>query len=432
MRILLNLYVMILLVRKASSFALPSLSRQLTARKITIVSRLQVTRNRQNLPIKITSGRSRERKSNMKMSTSDKSGTPSTMKVVQVNYKNNGVESSNEQLSDAHGIGKVDYTKKKKPTVMFVLGGPGAGKGTQCTKLSEKYGMVHLSAGDLLRSARDSGSKNGQLIDRILKEGKIVPVQITLDLLKEAIMSHSCSRFLIDGFPRNYDNLNGWLESSMDSVCDVEGCIFFDCPESELEKRLLDRGKTSGRSDDNLESARKRFQTYRESTMPIIDYYRNKNMLLEVSGDQSVDAVFTDLDKLICPYVADEVIHLTQQHIYSLGTANWDLYKSTFCPEMTSFETYEDTSEAISETATVRGVDAHKRYFDKFAGIKSEILGTPLVRVLGKVAIISYIRQMKCEKTQIKQRYHETKIWCLDGLHEWKAVHAHLECRNAF
>lgn len=366
------------------------------------------------------------------MSTTDE--TPPSMKVVQMmeaEYKNDGVELSNEKLSDAHGAGTIDYTRKKKPAVMFVLGGPGAGKGTQCTKLSEKYGMVHLSAGDLLRSARDSGSENGKLIDKLLKEGSIVPVQITLDLLKEEIMSTSCSRFLIDGFPRNFDNLNGWLESSMDTICDVEGCIFFDCPESELEKRLLDRGKTSGRSDDNLESARKRFKTYQESTMPIINYYRDKSMLLAVSGDQSMEAVFQDLDKLMRPFIADEVIHLTQQHIHCLGTGNWHLYKSTFCPEMTSFETLLGTDKAASDTATVRGVDAHKRYFDKFAGKRSEILGQPLVRVLGKVAIISYVRQMQNEDTGAKERYHETKIWSLNGKNEWRTVHLHLECNSA-
>ena len=86
--------------------------------------------------------------------------------------------------------------------------------------------MLHLSAGDLLRAERDSGSANGNLINKTLMEGGIVPVKITLDLLKESIMTKQCSRFLIDGFPRNFDNLNGWLESSMDTVCDVEDAFF--------------------------------------------------------------------------------------------------------------------------------------------------------------------------------------------------------------
>ena len=342
-------------------------------------------------------------------------------------YKNQGVDELNVDSSVLHGAHVVDYAKRKKPAVMFVLGGPGAGKGTQCAKLSEKYGMVHLSAGDLLRNARDSGSENGRLIEGILKEGGIVPVQITLDLLKEEIMSTSCSRFLIDGFPRNYDNLNGWLESSMDKVCDVEGCIFFDCPQDELEKRLLDRGKTSGRSDDNLDSARKRFVTYQKSTMPIVEYYRDKGMLLAVSGDQGVEAVFKDLDKLMKPFIADEIMHLTQQQVHCLSHDNWDLYKSTLCQAMTSFET--SSGDDAADKATVRGVDAHRRYFERFSAKHSEILGTPLVRVLGKVAIISYVRQQQQQQGEgaACTCFHETKIWSLNGKNEWKVVHSHLE-----
>ena len=127
---------------------------------------------------------------------------------------------------------------------------------------------------------------------------------------------------------------------------------FFDCPESELEKRLLDRGKTSGRNDDNLESARKRFRTYQESTIPIIEYYRDKGMLLEVSGDQSVENVFRDLDKKMKPFVASEVIHLTRQQMTSMHTGNWALYASTCDQAMTSFEiqSMDDENERMSST----------------------------------------------------------------------------------
>ena len=348
---------------------------------------------------------------------------------LKVTHAPEGLDTNLQATSDAHGNNKSDYSKKKLPSVMFVLGGPGAGKGTQSAKLAEKYGMLHLSAGDLLRAERDSGSANGKLINKILVEGGIVPVQITLDLLRAKILSTKCSRFLIDGFPRNYDNLNGWLESNMDAVCDVEGCIFFDCPESELEKRLLDRGKTSGRSDDNLESARKRFKTYRDSTMPIIEYYRDKDMLLEVGGDQSVEAVFRDLDVQMKPFIAEEITHLTQQQMVSLSTGNWDLYSSSCDPSMTSFESSASTSDTdlvSTERSTVRGVDAHKRYFDAFALQKSEIVDKPLVRLLGKVAVISYVRSMEEEGGREIRRYHETKIWSLVE-NEWKTVHLHLE-----
>merc|ERR1740124_1388480 len=96
-----------------------------------------------------------------------------------------------------------------KPVVVFVLGGPGAGKGTQCSKIVEEYKYTHLSAGDLLRAERASGSEQGQMIDEYIKEGKIVPVEVTIRLLVAAIQAQGGNRFLVDGFPRNANNLAG-------------------------------------------------------------------------------------------------------------------------------------------------------------------------------------------------------------------------------
>ena len=93
-------------------------------------------------------------------------------------------------------------------TCFFVLGGPGSGKGTVCAKLVEEHGFVHLSAGDLLRAERDSGSPDGELINNIIMKGEIVPVDITVNLIKKAMEQNGWSetKFLIDGFPRNQDN----------------------------------------------------------------------------------------------------------------------------------------------------------------------------------------------------------------------------------
>uniref|UniRef100_H2LI96 Cytidylate kinase n=1 Tax=Oryzias latipes TaxID=8090 RepID=H2LI96_ORYLA len=121
-----------------------------------------------------------------------------------------------------------------KPQVVFVLGGPGAGKGTQCSRIVENYSYTHLSAGDLLREERArEGSEFGQLIDNYIKEGQIVPVQITINLLRKAMedtmqKDENKFRFLIDGFPRNEDNLQGW-NTVMDGKADVKFVLFFDC-----------------------------------------------------------------------------------------------------------------------------------------------------------------------------------------------------------
>jgi UMP-CMP kinase len=98
----------------------------------------------------------------------------------------------------------------EKPTVIFVLGGPGAGKGTQCANIVKTYNFLHLSAGDLLRAEMNSGSQYGEMIATMIKEGKIVPSEVTVRLLDQAMNKSGQSKFLIDGFPRNAENNSSW------------------------------------------------------------------------------------------------------------------------------------------------------------------------------------------------------------------------------
>jgi UMP-CMP kinase len=156
-----------------------------------------------------------------------------------------------------------------KKKVVFVLGGPGSGKGTNCARIVENFGYVHLSAGDLLREERNSGSELADMINTYIREGKIVPAEVTVRLLRNAMEKSGNSKFLVDGFPRDMDNLRCW-EEKMKDVADVQFLLFLDCPQEIMLNRLLERGKTSGRIDDNEESIKKRFKTYEDSTRPII------------------------------------------------------------------------------------------------------------------------------------------------------------------
>ena len=205
---------------------------------------------------------------------------------------------------------------------MFVLGGPGAGKGTQCELLSNEFSMVHLSAGELLRMERLSGTDNGKLIDSYLKEGKIVPVKVTLDLLKSAMQSSQSNRFLVDGFPRNWDNIEGW-ESCMTTSCDIDAVLFIDCPEQVLEERILSRGLTSGRNDDNLETAKKRFRTFQESTLPILSYYENNKKLVKIRGDRDRNDVFQDIKRVISPFITQDLWKLQYYLLFLTLKRNW-------------------------------------------------------------------------------------------------------------
>ncbi|KAF4966513.1 hypothetical protein FZEAL_10637 [Fusarium zealandicum] len=187
-------------------------------------------------------------------------------------------------------------------TVVFVLGGPGAGKGTQCSKLVSEHGFTHLSAGDLLRAEQQRpGSQFGELIKDYIKNGLIVPMEVTIALLENAmteVIQKSGSdkgRFLIDGFPRKMDQAVKFEET----VCPAKLVLFYDCSEKVMEERLMERGKTSGRSDDNAESIRKRFRTFIETSMPVVDHFDKVGKVVKLDATSTPDEVFATTQKAL-------------------------------------------------------------------------------------------------------------------------------------
>ncbi|KRT78843.1 hypothetical protein AMK59_7303 [Oryctes borbonicus] len=202
-----------------------------------------------------------------------------------------------------HFITSIRYLKKMVPKVIFVLGGPGAGKGTQCQNIVKEYGFVHLSAGDLLREERrNPNSEYGELIENYIREGLIVPVDITCSLLERAMHQSSKDSFLIDGFPRNQDNFDGWKRRMSEKV-DLLFVLFFDCPLEICTERCLRRGaEGSGRADDNVESLKKRFNTYQQETKPVIDYYSSLNLVKRIDATNNAIQVFEDIKNLFRAY----------------------------------------------------------------------------------------------------------------------------------
>merc|ERR1712045_839009 len=188
--------------------------------------------------------------------------------------------------------------KMAKPNVVFVLGGPGAGKGTQCSNLVKDFGVVHLSAGDLLRAERNSGSADAELINNYIKEGKIVPVEITVGLIKRAMMKEMAENekytFIIDGFPRNYNNLGGWNKICGGTFATVPFLLHFECSEEEMTKRIVDRAEKSEvkRKDDNLETIKKRFKVYNEDTMPVVEVFRGEKKCVDLDAMDSIENVY--------------------------------------------------------------------------------------------------------------------------------------------
>ncbi|XP_055853342.1 UMP-CMP kinase-like [Episyrphus balteatus] len=196
-------------------------------------------------------------------------------------------------------IKQLTTMSSEKPKIVFVLGGPGAGKGTQCQRIVDKFGFVHLSAGDLLREERmREGSEVGALIQDYIKNGKIVPVEITCSLIENAMKNSNKNKFLIDGFPRNQDNLDGWNNKMSDKV-DFQFVLFFKCTEDVCIQRCLKRGESSGRADDNLESLKKRIETYVGDSLPIIQHYEKQGKVKTIDASPDADVVFEEVEKVI-------------------------------------------------------------------------------------------------------------------------------------
>lgn len=314
-----------------------------------------------------------------------------------------------------------------KPRVVFVLGGPGAGKGTQSALLVQEYGYVHLSAGDLLREEQSSGSEVGTLIKTYIDEGKIVPVEVTVRLLTAAMKKSGGSKFLIDGFPRNADNVKGW-ENVAGPDTEVCGVLFYDCPEHVMESRLTERGKTSGRSDDKAEVIRKRFHTYVEATMPVIKKFEGEGKVFHVIADSTVDRVFASTRRVLEPVVKQEVIDTTKHLLDAIHAGDWNTYAAMCAPAITCVE--PESNEEV-----VKGHGFHKYYFDEAAAAggageasQSTIVNPQVHMLSGKAAVIAYTRLV--QRGGKTTSYGETRVWQFEE-GAWKNLHFHRSAGGA-
>jgi adenylate kinase len=185
----------------------------------------------------------------------------------------------------------------KDVKVIFVIGGPGCGKGTQCERIVKKYGYTHLSSGDLLREEVQSKSEKGKKLASIMEQGKLVPLDDVLDLLKNAMKKglKTNKGFLIDGYPRD-------LEQGIRFEKEIVPCQFvlvFDVSEDIMKQRLMKRGETSGRSDDNADTIIKRLHTFKEATQPVIDHYAKEGKVCKIDASGSIESIFENVCKKI-------------------------------------------------------------------------------------------------------------------------------------
>ena len=180
---------------------------------------------------------------------------------------------------------------KKK---LLFIGPPGAGKGTQANLFCSKYGLDHLSTGDLLRDEVSSGSDLGLQASEIMNKGELVSDELVLSIV-EGRLDNIKKGWLLDGFPRNVSQANA-LKNLLEKINHpLEAVISIQIADDVLIKRLLARG----REDDNEEVIVNRLKVYREKTSPLIDLYRKQGLLVEIDGNADIDVVFSCIEKAL-------------------------------------------------------------------------------------------------------------------------------------
>lgn len=180
---------------------------------------------------------------------------------------------------------------------LILFGPPGSGKGTQAAKLVEKYELLHISTGDLFRYEMGNNTPLGQLAKSYIEKGQLVPDSVTIGMLKNKVDANPGVKGIIfDGFPRTVaqaEALDQLLEEM--GFC-VSGLIALEVTDEEITQRILERGKTSGRTDDNdQEIIHNRIQVYKNETTPVFDYYSQTGKSLKINGIGSIEEIFARL-----------------------------------------------------------------------------------------------------------------------------------------
>jgi len=175
---------------------------------------------------------------------------------------------------------------------LILLGGPGAGKGTQAVKMREYYHIPHISTGEVLREARILGTELGKKAAKYLDAGKLLPDEIMLDIIGDK-MNDLQQGFLFDGFPRTISQAEGLDRMLKERTESLDAVVSIETPDEVVVERLLKRAEIEGRADDNRDTINHRLEVYHMQTEPLKDYYRERGLLKSVDGVGTVDGVFS-------------------------------------------------------------------------------------------------------------------------------------------
>lgn len=183
---------------------------------------------------------------------------------------------------------------------IVIFGAPGSGKGTQSELLIKRYGLKHVSTGDLLRFEIKEGTELGKIADHYISKGQLVPDDIMIEILEDLIKKNLDKKgFIFDGFPRTLPQGEALNNKLKKNGLDITAVLSLEVNDEALIDRLLKRGQISGRSDDNDDTIKSRLHVYHQQTEPLKEYYAKQNKLVYIPGEGTIDEVFNSIEKAI-------------------------------------------------------------------------------------------------------------------------------------
>ena len=184
---------------------------------------------------------------------------------------------------------------------MIISGAPGSGKGTQSDLIVKNFHFKHLSTGDMLRAEIAAATELGKQVEKLVSTGAYVPDQLMIDIISNAVsqVDDSYNGLILDGFPRTVEQAQALEEIFKLSGRKISLFLDIHVEEEELIDRLLKRGQTQGRKDDNLETIKERLNVYNAKTLPIIDFYKEKNIYHRIEGSGTIDDIFGKIKEII-------------------------------------------------------------------------------------------------------------------------------------